>query len=70
MNLHQWLRSSFEDADRRGLSSLKPLLEGFFKGTEELRAADWGDDLAAELLRQATRAGQDLLKGSESRSPR
>ncbi len=63
MNLNQWLASALADADRRGLSSLKPLLEGFSKGTETLRAADWGDDLAAELLRADPGAGGEGSKG-------
>jgi hypothetical protein len=35
-----WLRSVCEDADRRGLPQLKPLLEGLSRSTRALREAD------------------------------
>ena len=36
-----WLRASVEDAGRRGLPELAPLLEGLAKSTLALREADW-----------------------------
>jgi hypothetical protein len=39
-----WLRSAIEDAERRGLPELRPLLEGLAKATMTLRAADWNDN--------------------------
>jgi hypothetical protein len=41
MNTADWLKAACEDADRRGLSELKPLLEGLAKATEALRRARW-----------------------------
>jgi len=38
-----WLRAAVEDAERRGLPELKPLLEGMAQSTIALRAADWND---------------------------
>ncbi len=38
-----WLRAALEDAERRGLPELKPLLEGLAQATITLRAADWND---------------------------
>jgi hypothetical protein len=35
-----WLASAIEDAERRGLPELKPLLEGLARTTASLRAAD------------------------------
>jgi uncharacterized membrane protein YgcG len=39
----RWLRAAVEDAERRGLAELKPLLEGLAEATVTLRAADWND---------------------------
>jgi hypothetical protein len=36
-----WLRAAVEDAGRRGLPELRPLLEGLAKSTLALREADW-----------------------------
>jgi hypothetical protein len=38
-----WLRGALEDAERRGLPELKPLLGGLAKSTIALRRADWND---------------------------
>jgi hypothetical protein len=38
-----WLRSAIDDAERRGLPELRPLLEGLALSTARLRAADWND---------------------------
>jgi hypothetical protein len=38
--LDAWLASAIEDAERRGLPELKPLLEGLARSTAALRAAD------------------------------
>lgn len=35
-----WLRTAVEDAERRGLPELKPLLEALARSTTGLRAAD------------------------------
>ena len=39
----RWLRAAVEDAERRGLPELRPLLEGLAQATVALRAADWND---------------------------
>jgi len=36
----RWLASACDDAERRGLPELKPLLEGVARATDALRAAD------------------------------
>jgi len=40
MTVEDWLRSAIEDAERRGLPALKPLLEALARSTAALRAAD------------------------------
>lgn len=44
MDIGDWLQAACEDADRRGLPALKPLLESLARATEELRRAPWNDD--------------------------
>jgi len=53
-----WLQSAVEDAERRGLPELKPLLEGLAESTIALRAADWNDVVpgAGQSGREASRA--------------
>ena len=46
-----WLRRALEDAERRGMPELKPLLEGLAESTVALRKADWNEQVA--LRRQA-----------------
>jgi hypothetical protein len=38
-----WLEAAADDADRRGLSALRPLLEGLARSTTALRGAGWND---------------------------
>ncbi len=38
-----WLRAALEDAERRGLPELKPLLEGLASSTQALRRGDWNE---------------------------
>ena len=44
MTIENWLEESIRDAERRGLTSLRPLLEAFARSTAALRAADWNLD--------------------------
>jgi hypothetical protein len=43
VSVEAWLRAAVEDAERRGVPDLKPLLEGLAQSTLMLRAADWND---------------------------
>ena len=43
MTVDAWLAAACEDARRRGLPALVPLLEGLAPATRALRAADWND---------------------------
>jgi hypothetical protein len=44
MTIDAWLQAAIADAGRRGLSELKPLLEGLAQSTYALRLADFNDD--------------------------
>ena len=44
MTIKSWLEAATQDADRRGLTSLKPLLETLARATAALRTADWNFD--------------------------
>jgi hypothetical protein len=48
MDIDSWLEAAIEDAERRGLPELKPLLEGLAQATRALRAADFNDDARDE----------------------
>ena len=49
MTIKTWLEASGHDADRRGLSALRPLLEGLSRQTAALRSADWNLDARGEF---------------------
>jgi hypothetical protein len=40
MTIENWLKAALEDADRRGVPELKPLLENLARSTAALRDAD------------------------------
>jgi hypothetical protein len=44
-----WLDEAVQDADRRGLPALKPLLEALARATSALRVADWNGDATGEF---------------------
>jgi hypothetical protein len=54
MNIDDWLKAALEDAERRGLHELKPLLESLAKSTAALRA----EDLAARAATSVPDAGE------------
>jgi len=43
-----WLDSAAQDAERRGLAALRPLLESLAQATSALRTADWNADATGE----------------------
>jgi hypothetical protein len=49
MTITAWLEKSLQDAERRNLPALKPLLEALARSMSDLRAADWNDDIAANV---------------------
>lgn len=42
MTIERWLKAAIEDAERRALPELKPLLEGLAQSTRVLRTAQPG----------------------------
>lgn len=48
MTIKLWLENATQDAERRGLPALKPLLEALARATSALRVADWNGDATGE----------------------
>ena len=63
MTIKTWLEIAIQDAERRGLPELKPLLEGLAKATSALRTAEWNADASGEF-------GSDPDPGSRIPDPR
>lgn len=53
MTIKTWLENASQDAERRGLPSLRPLLEALARSTAALRAAEWNFDATGERNTQA-----------------
>jgi hypothetical protein len=49
MTIKIWLDNAVQDAERRGLPQLRPLLEALARSTSALRTADWNYDATGEL---------------------
>ena len=49
MTIDAWLEMATRDAERRGLSELKPMLEMLARATSALRAADWNADASGAI---------------------
>jgi hypothetical protein len=47
MTIDAWLHAAQADAEARGLSDLKPILEALARATAALRHADFNDHAAA-----------------------
>lgn len=54
MTVENWLEESIRDAERRGLTPLRPLLEALARSTAALRAADWNLNPRGDFHRPAT----------------
>ena len=59
MTIKTWLETAIQDADKRNLAALRPLLEALARSTSALRSADWNFDATGELLRALTASSQD-----------
>jgi hypothetical protein len=62
-----WLESAAQDADRRGLAALRPLLESLAQATSALRTADWNADATGESHDDADDRGPRGIAGSHVR---
>jgi hypothetical protein len=49
-----WLENAIQDAERRNLPGLRPMLETFARSTSALRSADWNSDATGEPVRTPT----------------
>ncbi|MBI3047161.1 MAG: hypothetical protein HYY76_02515 [Acidobacteria bacterium] len=49
MTIKLWLEHALQDADRRGLPALRPLLEALARATSALRNADWNPDATGQF---------------------
>ena len=56
MTIKTWLENAIQDAERRGLPGLRPLLEALARSTSALRTADWNFDATGPSA--ALRAGE------------
>jgi hypothetical protein len=48
VTIKTWLDNAIQDAERRGLPGLRPLLEALARSTSALRSADWNFDATGE----------------------
>jgi len=51
MTVKTWLETATQDAERRNLPGLRPLLESLARSTSALRSADWNADATGEPVR-------------------
>jgi hypothetical protein len=58
MTIKTWLETAIQDAERRNLSALRPLLEALARSTSALRSADWNFDATGETLRTPAQDGR------------
>jgi hypothetical protein len=66
MTIKVWLDSAAQDAERRGLAALRPLLESLAQATSALRTADWNADATgASHGDDADREGPRRTSGSK-----
>ena len=54
MTIKTWLEMTTQDADRRNLAVLRPMLEALARSTSALRSADWNFDATGEPVRTST----------------
>ena len=55
MTIKTWLDNAVQDAERRGLPALRPMLEALARATSALRTADWSPDASGVADRPPTR---------------
>ncbi len=58
MTIKTWLENAIQDAERRGLPALRPLLETLARSTSALRSADWNFDATGDADRSTTPDGR------------
>jgi hypothetical protein len=64
VTIKTWLENAIQDAERRGLPTLRPLLETLARSTSGLRTADWNFDATGDSDRSGH--GTDLSAGASA----
>ena len=54
VTIKTWLETAIQDAERRNLAALRPMLEALARSTSALRSADWNFDAKGEPLRTSS----------------
>ena len=54
VTIKTWLEAAIQDAERRNLAGLRPLLEALARSTSALRSADWNFDATDEQVPTST----------------
>jgi hypothetical protein len=57
MTVQAWLESALQDADRRQLPGLRPILEALARSTSLLRTADWNREATDRRGRRSNDVG-------------
>jgi hypothetical protein len=63
MQINAWLKAACDDAERRGLPELKPLLETLARSTAALREADRSIRAATHDTLPPEKAHPDIMEG-------
>ena len=68
MTVKTWLENAVQDAERRGLPALRPLLETLARSTSALRTADWNFDATggSDLFTHATNLSRRSREAAEA----
>lgn len=53
MTIKAWLETATQDAEKRNLAGLRPMLEALARATSALRSADWNFDATDEPVRSS-----------------
>ena len=54
VTIKTWLEAAIQDAERRNLPALRPMLETLARATSALRSADWNADPTGEPVHTPT----------------
>ena len=68
MTIKTWLEIAAQDAERRNLPGLRPLLEALARSTSALRSADWNFDATGESFDFAQDQPFDSAQGKSERA--
>jgi hypothetical protein len=58
MTVKVWLENAINDAERRGLTGMRPMLEALARSTSALRTAEWNFDASGESATPPTPDGR------------